>query len=112
MKIGVVRDNQVFVLGRERRARWLQHMPADFTEIELAGKNVVLVFGAKLIRLITMESAWRGRALMDEHRHEVGRRPFVVWLINRIVVLAVDAAINGVNQPIPKARGRSNEKRC
>src|SRR5213595_3915577 len=86
-------------------------MSADFAQIELARKDIVAMLGAKLIRLITMQAARSRRALMHKDGHEVRRRPFVVGIVDRVVIFPVDAAVNGVNEAVTKTRGGPDEKR-
>src|SRR5438876_7870605 len=45
---------------------------------------------------------------MGQHRHERWRRPLV--LVDRVVVLAIDAAVNGMNDPVALAAAGRLEK--
>src|SRR5205809_5387828 len=86
-------------------------MAANLPQIELTRKDVVLVVGAKLIRLIAMQPTGSRWPLMHEHRHELGRCPLVIGLIDRIVIFAIDAAVDRMNQTVAKSRCWPNQER-
>src|SRR5688572_30640395 len=87
-------------------------MPADLSQVELAGEHVVLILAAELIRFQPMEPAGRRRPLVYEHGHEIGRSPFMDWLVDCVLIFAIDAAIDGVNQPVAQTRSRADKERC
>src|SRR5438132_52940 len=103
MKIGVVRNDEIMIFRGERCAGGFQHMAADFAHIELAGEDIVAVVLPKLIGLVAPQSAGSGRSLMDKHGHELRRSPLVLGLVNGVVILAIDPAINRVYQSITEA---------
>ena len=62
-----------------------------------------------------MQSAGSGRPHVHQHRQKVGAGPAVVRVVHRVVIFAVDAAVNGMDQPVAQPcfgahqeRGRKN----
>ena len=60
VEVEVRAGDEVFVLGRERRARRVEDVPADLVQVEVAGEEVVLV-GLAEGGPTRSESARRGR---------------------------------------------------
>ena len=46
MEIGAVRNEKVFVLRLECRARWFEDVPSNFVQIEIAREEIVGIAGA------------------------------------------------------------------
>ena len=84
-------------------------MARDLLQVEQRREEVVLVLRPESRRLIAVQPAGSRRPQVREHGHERRAGPFV--LINRIVILAVDAAIDDVNQAVALAAGGMLEKR-
>ena len=76
--------------------------------LKRAAKRLSSVLRAECARLVAGEAARRGGPQVSEHRHKLGAGPFV--LVDRCVVLAVDAAVDGVNQAVALAAGRTLQK--
>ncbi len=70
-------------------------MAADLAEIELTAKEIVAVFRPELIAGVAMQATGGSRPHMSQHGHQLRRRPRM--LVDRIVILAVDTAIDGMD---------------
>ena len=76
-------------------------MPGDLVQVEEGGEEVVLVLRTESARLVAGQAAGRGGSQVSEHRHELGSGPLV--LVDRCVVFAVDAAVDGMDQAVALA---------
>ena len=103
VEVEVGAGDEVFVLGRERRSLGRQDVPADLVQVEVAGEQVVLIFLAEGVRLVAGQAARGGRAQVQQDRHDLGAGPLVGGLEDRVVDLAVDAAVDRVDQAVALA---------
>src|SRR5690606_36734347 len=76
-----------------------------------ASEEIVLKGGAEGIRSIANQPAGRGRAEVAQDRHQVGRGPLVGGVLEDVVFLAVEPAVDGVNQSVPVAAAGALEER-
>ena len=111
MEVEVGAGDEVFVLGREGGPLGREDVPADLVQVEVAGEEVVLIGLAEGVRLVAGQAARGGRAHVQKDRHDLGARPFVGGLEDRVVDLAVDAAVDGVDQPVALAAAGMDEER-
>src|SRR5262249_3794811 len=77
--------------------------------VEQGGKEIVLEIRPKDRGLIPHQAGWCRRTKMRKDRHDRRTRPLV--LFDGIVLFAIDAAVNGVDQSIAPATTRMLEKR-
>ena len=108
MKVGIVRNQKIAVAAIERGAPRFEHMTGDLVQVEEAGEEVVLVFLPEHRRGVTRQTARRGRPELREHGHEVAG----AWMVvENVVVLSVDTAIDGMDQAIALAAAGMLEER-
>ena len=86
-------------------------MPADLVQVEVTGEEIVLIRLAEGVGFVAGEPAGSGRAHVQEGRHDFRARPFVSGLEDRVVDLAVDAAVDRVDQTVALAAAGMHEER-
>ena len=80
-----------------------QDVPADLVQVEVAGEEVVLIVLAEGVGLVAGQPARGGRAQVQQDRHDLGAGPLVGGLEDRVVDLAVNAAVDRVDQAVALA---------
>src|SRR2546422_5088781 len=100
MKVRIVRGHKIAVLGLKSSAVRLQHVAGDLVQIESAEKEIVLIFLSENARFVADNTARRGWAHVRHDGHQVAG--FLV-VISYVVDLAINAAVNGVNESVASA---------
>ena len=80
-----------------------EHVAAHLVQVEVAGEEVVNVAGTEDQRLVSRQTARRGRAHVQQDGHDLRPGPLVGRFEDRTVDLAVDAAVNRMDQTIALA---------
>src|SRR5689334_7184500 len=82
-------------------------MPRHLAQIELAGKEILAVRVAEHARLVLRETTGRRRSQVRQHRHQFAGAcmPF-----EHAMILAVDAAVNGMDQSVALTIARVYDK--
>src|SRR5262249_15828967 len=90
-------DDEVAVDAGEARPPGHQDVARHLAEVELGGEQVTVVFRPEMGGGIAVQAGGGGRPHVGEHGHEAGRGPVVGRVVDDGVVLAVDAAVDGVD---------------
>src|SRR3954468_23062449 len=109
MEVGMIAGKEVNVFRRERRAVGHQLMPDNLVKVEVAGKEVVLESAAKERAAAGGQPARGGGAFVNEDGHDVAGH---LVAGEHVVFLAVDAAVDRVDQAIASPRRRLLEERA
>src|SRR5208282_4328585 len=91
-------DEEVIIARLERGPVRFQYVAGQLAQVEAGGEQVVLVLRTKGRRFVPNQAASRGGAQVRQHGHQGRPGPGVV--VDDVVVLTVDAAIDGVDQPV------------
>ena len=103
MEVAIVGDEEVLVAGRERRAARHQDVARDLSQVEHRGEETVAIAAAERARCVAREAGRHGRPELAHDRHQIAG-PLVA--VEDVVRLAVDAAVDGVDDRVPLARLR------
>src|SRR5262249_12977018 len=109
-EVGVVGGDEVGVDGPVGRSLLYELVAGDFAEIEVADEEVVGVVGAEGAQAPRSGAAGGGGAHVRHDRHEVAGAD-VAGGDGRLV-LAVDAAVDRVDEPVALAGRADLEKRA
>jgi hypothetical protein len=93
-------EDEIGVGGGVGRAVGAEGVAADLVEVEGGGEEVVLVGGAEGGGLIAAQAAGGTGTELDEGVEEVGTGPDDAAVFEHRVLLAVDAAVEGVGDAI------------
>ena len=97
VKVGMIAGKKIRVFRFVRRPVRNHFVLNDFVQIEVAGKHLLIMLAAEQGVTSADKTARRGGSLMIEHRHDItGHR----MSENGIVLLAVNSAVDRVNQSV------------
>ena len=105
---GLVTKSSSLVLKVELLAD--EDVPADLVHVEVAGEQIVLIVRAEGVGFVAVSPHGAAGPMCRQHRHHLGAGPFVSGLEDRVVDLAVDAAVDRVDQAVALAAAGMNEE--
>ena len=107
MKIGIVRNEKIFIDRPVGGALFDELVSGDFLQIEGRGEEVVPVGLTECVRFVAHQGACRRRSQMREGRQYLaGPRVF----IDDIVDLTVGSSVDGVENAVPFSPSRVLDK--
>ena len=104
MEIQVVADQEIAVGARVRRAVRTEHMAGDLVQVEGGGEEIVAETGAEDIALVADQPAFGRRAGLVERVHQVRSRALHAAVVEHVVDLAEDAAVDRVADAVAETR--------
>ena len=83
-------------------------MTRDLVHVKQASEEIVLVLGSEDVRLVADQATRGRRSKMSQDGHQIRTGPGMV--IDDVVILAVDTAVDGMDQAVTEAAARVHQE--